>query len=99
MNDRSRLQELIAERVRLNNEIAKLKRTQYTATGIKVIRHGTGKMELKIRPDTDYDGQFRTIVAGYSMEALIAGAKRIIGRLNTFCEKSEEQIEEMMING
>lgn len=99
MNDSSKLQELIAERARLNNEIAKLKRTQYAAKGIKVTRYGTGKMVLRIRPDDEPDGQFRNIAGGYSIEDLIAGTKRIIDKLNTFCEKSEEQIEEMMVNG
>ena len=99
MNDRSKLQELIAERARLNNEINKLKHTQYAAPGVKVTRYGTGILVLRIRPDDEPDGQFRAIARGNSVEDLIVGTKRIIGKLNAFCEATEEQIEGMTING
>ena len=95
-----KIAELIAERTRINKEISSLRRRSQEAAGIKIVRCPTGRMDFRVRVDEELESQmkFRTVASSWNLEDLIERARRVSKKINEFCEKTTEQIEEVIAN-
>ena len=91
----NRIDELIAERKRINKEINALRKNNHTEQGIKLEKYPTGKLSLKLMPfGLLAPSRFVTVAEGYSEYELRANADAFVRKIEEFFKESVNFEEE-----